>query len=60
MSSSTIIAILIVAVAVVIGPIATIWSLNTVFSLGIPYTIWTWLGVAWLQILIYNGARSKQ
>lgn len=24
-------------------PLVTIWSLNTLFSLGIQYTFWTWL-----------------
>ncbi len=33
-----------------IGPIAIIWSLNTVFpALAIPYTIETWLATAVLS-----------
>lgn len=31
---------------VVIGPLATIWAVNTLFpTLAIPYTIWTWVAV---------------
>lgn len=34
---------------VVVGPILTIWSLNTLFpALAIPYTIDTWLAVVLL------------
>lgn len=29
-------------------PFATIWSLNTLFSLGIPYTFWTWLAAVFM------------
>lgn len=32
-----------------IGPIFTIWSLNLLFGLTIPVTIWTWLSTAWLS-----------
>lgn len=32
-----------VLVAIVFGPLLFLWSLNTLFSLGIAYTFWTWL-----------------
>jgi len=39
-------AIALVIVILAIGPLATIWSANTLFpSLAIPYTIETWLAV---------------
>jgi hypothetical protein len=39
-------AIVVVVVILAIGPLATIWSANTLFpSLAIPYTIETWLAV---------------
>jgi len=47
--------ILLVVLLVILGPIITIWSLNTVFGLGIGYTIWTWLGTVWLQLLIVGS-----
>lgn len=37
--------VLIVVVLLVIGPLATIWALNTLFALGIAYNFWTWLAV---------------
>lgn len=30
---------------VIFAPLATIWALNTLFSLGILYNFWTWLAV---------------
>lgn len=47
--------ILLIFGLVIIGPLITIWSLNTVFGLGISYTIWTWLGTVWLQLLIVGS-----
>ena len=39
-------AIALIIVILAIGPLATIWSANTLFpSLAIPYTIETWLAV---------------
>ena len=43
--------VLLILVAIVLGPLATIAALNTVFGLQIAYTFWTWLGVLWLQWL---------
>ena len=44
-TTALVIAILLI-VAVVAGPLATIWALNTLFpALAIPYTIETWLAV---------------
>lgn len=30
------------------GPLATIWSLNTLFGLMIPYNLATWFATLWL------------
>ncbi len=40
-----IVALLLLVIAlIIIGPIITIWSLNTLFPIvGIPYTLETWL-----------------
>ena len=39
-------AVLLVLLLIVIGPLITIWALNTLFPvLAIPYDIWTWLAV---------------
>ena len=41
----TLLIIFVAAILIVIGPILIIWSLNTLFGMGIPFTIWTWLAV---------------
>ena len=44
--SKLFLAILFIVFLVVIGPIATIWSLNTLFpALTIPYSFETWLAI---------------
>ena len=52
----------IVIVAVIVGPLLTIWALNTLFpSLTIPFTFWTWLAVAVLQFqLVYKSSSSSK
>jgi hypothetical protein len=38
---------------VIIGPILTIWSLNTLFPvLAIPYTVETWFAVVMLGLFL--------
>lgn len=38
---------------IAIGPLLTIWALNTLFPvLDIPYTFWTWLAVVFLGVFI--------
>ena len=50
-----IIGALVVLLAVLfVAPILTIASLNTLFGLNIAYTLWTWLSVAWLNILFLS------
>jgi len=40
-----------VALAVVFGPLAIIWALNTLFPvLAIPYNFWTWAAVVIFNI----------
>jgi hypothetical protein len=35
-----------------IGPVLTIISLNAVFGLAIGITIWNWLAVLWLTMIV--------
>ena len=37
--------VLLIVAAIIVGPIATIWAVNVLFGLGIPYTFATWLAV---------------
>ena len=41
---ATILAVIVVLLAIVLGPFAMIWSVNTLFPLAaIPYTFETWI-----------------
>lgn len=51
--------IVLYVVLVIVGPIITIWSLNTLFSLGIAYTFWTWLAVIVLGTFINSNIGRK-
>jgi len=52
-TSSVLLFGLLILVLLFVSPILTIWALNTVFpSLAIPLTIWTWLAVCWLHVII--------
>ncbi len=44
-------AVLVVTI-VLLGPLISIWALNTLFSLGIAYTFWTWLAMAWVGAVL--------
>jgi hypothetical protein len=46
--------ILLVFVALLLGPFATIWALNLLFGLDIPYTFLTWLAVLVLSAAFGN------
>lgn len=56
--SVKILLIISVAIAIfILGPILTIWSLNTLFpTLAIPYTIETW-AATWLLFAGVSGVR---
>ena len=51
--SLTVLALILVG----LGPLITIWSLNTVFGLNIAYTFWTWLGTLVLSSAVYATKR---
>jgi hypothetical protein len=45
--------IVVILVLLIIGPLVTIWSLNTLFpTLAIPYTLETWFAVVMLGAVI--------
>jgi len=47
--------VLLVILAFGLGPIITIWSLNTLFNLGITYTFWTWLAT----LVLLNAGTNR-
>jgi hypothetical protein len=45
-----------IAVGVIVfGPFITIWSLNTLFTLSIEYTLETWCAVVWLLTITFGN-----
>ena len=53
MKTFGIIALIILTIILIgIGPVLTILSLNAVFGLTIGVTIWNWLAVLWLSMLV--------
>ena len=50
-----------IVVLITIGPLLTIWALNTLFPvLVIPYTIWTWAAALLLGSLIGPSVKVKR
>jgi hypothetical protein len=47
--------VLLIVVMIVFGPLVTIWSLNTLFGMGIEYTLWTWLAAVWLSMVTFGS-----
>lgn len=51
--------ILLAVLLIIAGPLITIWSLNTLFGLGIAYTFWTWLAMVWLSLVTFGSVTSS-
>ena len=51
---------ILIIILVIVSPIFSIWALNTLFSLAIPTTIWTYLAMLWLHILIGGSISYKR
>lgn len=51
--------VLLIIVLLIVGPLITIWALNTLFPvLAIPYTFWTWLAMMVLNLgLFYKSSK---
>ena len=47
--------ILFLVAVIIFAPLISIWSLNTLFGLGIAYTFWTWAAIMWLQGIAFGG-----
>ena len=44
---------------IIFWPLGAIWALNTLFTLTIPYTFWSWLAVVVLVVFAKSGITSK-
>lgn len=51
--------VLLVLALIIVGPLLTIWSLNTLFGLTIAYTLKTWFAAMVLGGIIGSKAASK-
>jgi len=59
--SNVILAALFVVALVILGPVATIWSLNTLFpALNIPFTFETWCAVVVLGGVFKSNVVNKK
>jgi len=47
-----------VIVLIIVGPIFTIWSLNTLFQMEIPYNFQTWVAMVWVHTILH-GVRAS-
>ena len=58
---NVLVAVVIVVLIIVFGPIATIWALNTLFpTLAIPYTFETWCAAVVLGSVIQGTNFSSK
>ena len=48
-----------IALLVIIGPLLVIWSLNTLFVLGIPYNFFTWISIVILAAAVRGNVNVK-
>lgn len=46
-----VIAMIVLGIGIVVGPLFSIWALNCLFGLEIPITLWTWLSSLWFNLL---------
>lgn len=49
----------VVVTFVLLGPLITIWALNTLFHTEIPFNSSTWVAVFWLMVLLKGVTSSK-
>ena len=51
---------LLLLLVVIGGPLLVIWSMNTLFTTGIEYTVENWFATVMLGIVINGGANISQ
>jgi hypothetical protein len=57
---ATLLIISLFLVAIALGPVLVIWSLNTLFpALAIPFNIYTWLATAILLVFVIPTVKTK-
>ena len=57
----TAIVIVLLLALIIVGPLLTLWSLNTLFPvLAIPYNIWTWFATVFLFAAVRGNVSVKR
>ena len=51
--------ITLILAVIIFFPLATIWSLNTLFQIGIAYTFKTWLAAVFLQMVTFGSIKNS-
>jgi len=54
---SVTVTIIVLIVALTVGPLITIWMMNTLFALALPFTFKTWLAALVFNLMV--AARTK-
>jgi hypothetical protein len=52
--------ILFAVVILIVSPLITIWSINTLFHTNIPTNVWTYLASLWLTGIVAGGAGVRK
>lgn len=51
--------VMVIILVLIVSPLISIWSINTLFNTTIPTTLWTYLAALWLTGLVAgNSVRS--
>jgi hypothetical protein len=45
---------------IIVSPFITIWALNLLFGLAIPYNLATWAAALWVTSLVANNSSSSK
>lgn len=52
--------IVLIITLVILGPLATIFAVNTLFAAGWAYSFTNWFSVIWLQAVVYGIGRAAK
>ena len=58
-ASASVVILAIVLFVLFIGPVITIWSLNTLFGTGIVLSFESWLATFWITFLLTTAIGSR-
>jgi hypothetical protein len=50
--------IIIFIAVVVYTPLMSLWALETIFQVKITYSVWSWLAMSWIHLIIFLAKSS--